>query len=415
MSKAQIEKLKQSPDKLSELITGHPLDNIRAISKQPEGFSAKQLIAADFPEPTWVMPGILPEGLTILAGRPKIGKSWLALGIAVAVAAGGIALGQIRVKQNHVVYLALEDSERRLKSRLNAVLQGDEAPEGLFFYNQFPRLDQGGLQELELAALRHDAKLLIIDTLGKMRPQRRKDADLYQSDYDAIGSLKAIADRHSAAIMVLHHQNKASGGDILDSISGTLGLPGAADSNWILKRGRGEASAELFAGGRDFEEKELALHFDTVSMSWQIVGTAEEFRLSQERREIIEVLKNSEYPLAPKEIAKIVNKNYSTVAKLLHAMNKDGEIRQSSYGKYIYTNNNYSNSSISSNSNESGISGKCGKSSESFTNLYPDLYQGDNSQAQQGQKKQGSFTTFTSRNKDEVIDAPDEFWKTLEA
>lgn len=300
----------------------------------PSGFSAQELINREFSDPVWVIPDLLPEGLVILAGRPKIGKSWLALNIAVAVASGGVALGQIKVEKGNVLYLALEDSPRRLKSRLTSVLQGGAAPEELHFYTEFPRLDQGGLQTLEEAVTGHQAKLIIVDTLGKVRPPGRKNADLYQQDYGTISSLKTVADRNHAALLLVHHLNKGTHLDPLDTISGTTGLSGAADTIWVLKKDRGKADAILFATGRDIEEKELALKFDTLTMSWQILGEAEEYRLSEERRQIIQVLKENGGPLSPKEIALALGRPYGAVAKLLHVMVRGGAVKAETYGKY---------------------------------------------------------------------------------
>ncbi|MEW6425508.1 MAG: AAA family ATPase [Bacillota bacterium] len=329
---------------------------LKSATKTPLGISATELICKNFPDPVWVVPGLLPEGLAILAGRPKIGKSWLALGVAVAVASGGVALGQIKVAKGHVLYLALEDSPRRLKNRLTSALQGEEAPQALHFFTEFPRLDQGGLQALEDVIQAHNAKLLIIDTLAKMRPPGRRNGDVYQQDYSVMGSLKTLADRHNAAVLILHHQNKQGYLDILDSVSGSTGVTGAADTTWVLKRSRGKADAELFAVGRDFEEKELALEFDRHTTSWHIMGSAEEYRLTQERREIIDVLREANKPLAPKEVATVLGKPYQAIAQLLYKMSKAGEIAVAGYGKYTTIIDQ------SSKSDQGGISDQSGKS-----------------------------------------------------
>ena len=111
--------------------------------------SATELMAIEFPEPRWIVPGIVPEGTTILAGKPKMGKSWLALGTSVAVAAGGVALGTKKVERGAVLYLALEDNPRRLQSRLKKLLPGGAAPEGLELATEWPRLGDGGLRPLK--------------------------------------------------------------------------------------------------------------------------------------------------------------------------------------------------------------------------------------------------------------------------
>jgi AAA domain/Domain of unknown function (DUF3854) len=110
--------------------------------------SATELMAIEFPKPRWIVPGIVPEGTTILAGKPKMGKSWLALGISVAVEGGGVALGTKRVERGAVLYLALEDNPRRLQSRLKKLLPVGAAPEGLELATEWPRLGDGGLGSL---------------------------------------------------------------------------------------------------------------------------------------------------------------------------------------------------------------------------------------------------------------------------
>src|SRR5437763_13472694 len=110
--------------------------------------SAADLIAREFAEPKWAVPDVIAEGLTILAGKPKTGKSWAALDFAVAVAGGYPALGNIECRQGDVLLLALEDNDRRLNQRLKAVLQGQPAPAALQIATSWRRADAGGLDDL---------------------------------------------------------------------------------------------------------------------------------------------------------------------------------------------------------------------------------------------------------------------------
>ncbi|MCL6447844.1 MAG: bifunctional DNA primase/polymerase [Armatimonadetes bacterium] len=376
----------------------------------PSGISAQELINREFPDPLWVVPGLLPEGLAILAGRPKIGKSWLALGVAVAVASGGIALGQIKVEKANVLYLALEDGPRRLKNRLTSVLQGEEAPQGLHFFTEFPRLDQGGLQALEDVIQAHNAKLLIVDTVVKLRPPGRRNSNVYQEDYAVMGALKTLADRHNAAILVLHHQNKQGYLDILDSVSGSTGVTGAADTTWILRRSRGKADAELFAVGRDFEEKELALEFDRHTTSWYAIGNAEEYRLSQERREIIEILReNGGTPMSPNEIAAILDKPYNAVKKLVYTMSKSGELKSVTRGRYIIGNfGNHGN--FGNGGNFGNFDEKLPEDRES----YRESYRSENPERLRPQDFPGKVTKVTEVTNN-IQDVPDDFWENLKS
>ncbi len=301
----------------------------------PEGFSAADLIQKEFPDPVWCVPGLLPEGLSILGGKPKIGKSWLALNLAVAVASGGVALGE-RVEPGPVLYLALEDTPRRLKTRLESVLNGSPAPKGLHFYTSWPKLDENGLTLLETEILRREPRLVIIDTFQRVRPVQQRNGNIYGIDYEDTARVKQVADRCGVAMMLIHHLKKASELDPVDMLSGSTGISGAADAIWVLTRERGQADAVLYATGRDFEERELALSFDPVTTTWNILGTAAEYRMTKERREILDVLREADGPMRPKEIAEALGKKYEVVAKTLQRMSKSGEVRKDTYGKYIY-------------------------------------------------------------------------------
>ena len=128
----------------------------------PRTLTAHQVLTTEYPEPTWAVPGLIPEGLTVLASGPKMGKSWLCLAMALGVEAVE-QLGQIDVPTSRgVLYVALEDTARRLKSRLQMILQGNAAPEQLYFALTWPRLDGTGLQELRNWMIQHPTTGLIL-------------------------------------------------------------------------------------------------------------------------------------------------------------------------------------------------------------------------------------------------------------
>jgi hypothetical protein len=303
-------------------------------------FTAEELMAKVFPEPKWIVPGVLPEGATILAGSPKTGKSWMALGIGVAVASGGTALGGKPVERGSVLYLTLEDNPRRLQGRLRKVLAGEKPPRGLVLTDRWPRLGAGGLEAIEAWLIsRPDARLVIVDTLEKIRP-KGAGRNVYREDYEAVEPLLSLAAQYNVAVLVVHHLRKGSADDPLDEVSGSHGLTGGVDGVLVLKRERGRADAFLYITGRDIEqERELALSWDAATAAWRIAGDAEEYRGSKERAEIVECLRWAQGPMSPREVSDALGKDYNATKQLLWKMSNDGDLRSVGSGKYVVTGN----------------------------------------------------------------------------
>jgi hypothetical protein len=304
----------------------------------PETVSAADLMAAELPPVRWVVPGVLPEGVTLLAGKPKLGKSWLALGICVAVASGGVALGTKQVERGEVLYLALEDNRRRLQKRLGKMLSGP-APDGLEMATAWPKLDEGGVEALSAwLEERPDARLVAVDTLAKTRP-RTRGQNVYQEDYSALEELLPLAAEHGVAVVVVHHTRKMAAADPLDEISGSTGLTGGVDGVLVLKRDRGKADAVLHVDGRDIEEPaEYALKWDAGTAGWTIAGDAEEYRMSEERKAILGVLAESGEFLSPSEVGDILDKPRNTIKQRLWRMAQDGQVENRN-GRYGITHN----------------------------------------------------------------------------
>jgi hypothetical protein len=296
--------------------------------------SAADLMQLELPEAKWAVPGVLPEGVTILAGKPKIGKSWLGLGLGIAVGAGGRALGQIGVEAGDALYMGLEDNTRRLQKRMRKMLAGREAPRRLEVTTEWPQLDEGGVEALDgWLDKRPDARLVVVDTLKKIRPREAGSRSVYDLDYEALEPLVPLASGRGVAVLVVHHLRKLEAGDPLDMISGSTGLTGGVDGAMVLKRDRGKQDATLVVDGRDIEEPaELALRWDAEIASWSLMGDAEEYRQSEERRRIIELLERMDEPMWPKEIAEALEKNRSTTRVLLANMKQDGQVQDTGEG-----------------------------------------------------------------------------------
>ncbi len=300
-----------------------------------EDLTVQSLMGMDFPEPKWIIPSTIPEGLTIVSGRPKIGKSIFSVNLALAVATGGMALGKIRVEKTGVLYLALEDTLKRLKKRFGTVLKGENPPENLYLNTEFETIKGGGLEKLKAWLSRHkDVGLVIIDTLGRIKGQVGRNNELYIDDYVAIARIKKIADNHGIGIVLVHHTRKAESDDVFDTVLGTTGITGAADTVIVFKKERGMADVTMHVCGRDVEEAELALKFDNVTMGFVFLGDAKEYRMTQERKEIVELLRDSKFPMYLRDIAGALGKRTDNIGHLLGKLVKDGILKQPKYGMY---------------------------------------------------------------------------------
>lgn len=299
-------------------------------------WTAAELMTVVFPAPRWAVPGILPVGLTVFAGAPKIGKSWLVLNLAVAIALGGKALGRIDVTGGDVLYLALEDNGPRLQRRLKAVLGDDPAPARLTLSIACEPLTAGGAERItEWLDAHPDARLVVVDVLARVRGTKAKNTDAYEADYAAMSVLKRIADDYNVAVDVVHHTRKAESADFLDTVSGSQGIAGGVDTVMVLTRSRGSAGAVLKITGRDVEEAELALNFDAPTGTWKMLdGPAGDYDLSSERRRILTVLRTDE-GLAPKQIAEAAGVKYDVVKHLVRKMVDAGQLDTDGNGHYF--------------------------------------------------------------------------------
>ena len=342
-TKAQLVKVMELPgdnghDTSDWLDGGGDVDTlIKMVDNQPAFSALPTLSAADlmkktFPPVKWVMPDILPDGTTLLCGKPKAGKSVLVLNICLAVATGGKALGTIQVEQGDVLYLSLEDGERRVKERLNLLLEGGPAPSSLDIACQWPRIDESGITDMESWLVKHpNARLIVIDTLKRIKPRENVGQSLYGQDYDSIQPLTELAKKWNVALIINHHLNKMrDADDPMDMISGSTGLTGAVDNAFVIKHGRGEADAVLTTCGRDIEDKKLALRLDYPC--WVLLGDANECDISAARIEIFEYIEQHG-ALSPKQVSDAIEKNISTVKSLMWKMAKD-ETLIASGGKY---------------------------------------------------------------------------------
>lgn len=205
--------------------------------------------------PNFVVDTLISQGLHILAGSPKVGKSWLALWLAVTVAKGE-PVWNMTTKQGTTLYLCLEDSVLRIQNRLFEITE--DAPDSVHFCTECALIGQGLEEQVDAFIAAHpDTVLVIIDTLQMVRPIH--DAT-YANDYRDLSVLKRLADKHGIAILLIHHLRKEKAEDVFHRISGTTAISGAVDSSFTLvEEKRGSGKARLTCVGRDIEYRELEL------------------------------------------------------------------------------------------------------------------------------------------------------------
>ena len=252
-----------------------------------ETISAADLQRKNLPPIRFIVDRLITVGLSILASPPKYGKSWMVLALCLAVASGGRFLGYT-TNQCGCLYLALEDSQRRLKTRMNKLLAGKPAPAGFHFATTASPIDGGLFDELEDFLKKHpDTGLIVVDTLQRVRGASHGKEGAYAADYREVGSLKAFADQHNVALLLVHHLRKMKDdGDPFNMISGTVGISGAADTAMVLtKEKREDSNATFSVVGRDVESSDTILQFNKETCYWENLGDADWFAEQQAHQE----------------------------------------------------------------------------------------------------------------------------------
>jgi hypothetical protein len=310
----------EHPD-LGRLLAGEP-------DARKTSWTWAELQKADFPDPVWVVPDIIPAGLVTIGGRPKIGKSWLALQIACAVGTGGRVFGQ-QVSQGKVLYLALEDSPRRLKMR--AQKQHWPAEADVTFDTEWPTLGQGGTTALRERIEQGGYTLVIVDTLTRVLGGADQ-MDLAETSL-AIGELQRLTQELDVTVLLLDHHRKPNGlnPDPVDDLFGSTGKAQPLDGVCGLYRQRGKKDALLRVTGRDVEEADLPLVFDGLTCTWTLAKEPGEAKTNSAPAAVLAAIRDltAAGELAyGSRIAKMLAKDPSNVARAIAELLRDGLIRE---------------------------------------------------------------------------------------
>lgn len=261
-------------------------------SKTLSVIDAHELMERYLPPPKFCVDTLLPHGLSILGGAPKVGKSWLVLDLCVHVAKGE-PIWDLLSQQSAVLYLCLEDSEKRVQQRLLTIT--DDVPEErLFLATRCGKLTDDLCAQIREQITAHPTiHLVVVDTFQMVRGG---DAELsYASDYEDVRLLKQLADELDVALLLVHHLRKRGDSDELNKLSGTTGITGAADAVFVLdKSERLLDEARLVCTGRDIESRELKLSFDKTDCVWNLVSDSIEqssLSLPDELQALVELMR----------------------------------------------------------------------------------------------------------------------------
>ncbi len=308
-------------------------DDKKKLLSRVECINAQALRTKVFQPIVWAVDGFLPSGLSILAGGPKVGKSILSLHLSLAVAIGGCALGKINVQQGDVLYLALEDTQRRLQERIDGSGLSDNCDlSRLDLITTIPRQHEGGLAFIRWWLEEHrQARLVIIDTLQKFRKQLSSKGNVYSEDYDAVSEIKKIADWFNVPFLLIHHLKKAMQDDWLNELSGSQGIAGAADTIFSLKRARTDYHGILHRTGRDVEETDFNMELD--GFNWILMDEIDNTSTSEWKKAIIDYLKYRE-SVTPMDLSVALNIDTQTAQQQLHRLARDGIIKRIRRGVY---------------------------------------------------------------------------------
>ena len=307
----------------------------------PQDTALDDLSTMDFKPITFFVPNLIPaEGITLVCSKPKVGKSWLLYDLCISATMDRDVLGDRRPAQGCALYLALEDSLRRLKARGEKLIPvwAGTWPKGCRVATTWRRVDQGGVDDIRdwVVRVRGQGNLIAcvaVDVLKMIRPMGQERKSAYDRDYEALTGLRDLAKELGIAIIVAHHTRKAQADDLLDMVSGTLGLSGAADTILVIER-QSTGGFVVDVRGRDVEAQQLAATFDKETCRWNVGGDASEMRRSETRNAIGEALREAGEGMSPREVGDETGLKPATVRVTLMRMVRDGEAKKVK-GKYV--------------------------------------------------------------------------------
>lgn len=295
---------------------------------------------SQLPGPSMVIDRMLYNGLTILAGKSKAGKSFLALQIALSTAMGNEVFGDRQVlRPGGVIYYSLEMGENRTSVRMRQLLDREYVTlQNLEFIWDCLPMTGGGLAQLDLLLESKKPNLVIIDTfLAFVKGKSKEGGDVLRDQYGEIDTIKKLADKHHTAFLLVHHTRKSSAGKNdndggVDLVAGSRGVTAACDAIWIFQKQPDEYFS-LEITGRDVEEQKLALKFNKSPFGWKLLGDADDVRLRSEEEEVLKLLV-TQGPQKEQKVGAMMKTTTMKALEILIRLHRDGRVGKHSGGSY---------------------------------------------------------------------------------
>jgi len=332
-----------SLSEISNRLTALRYAAIARLSSESSIMPARDVLRTEWAEPVWIVPEMLPSGMGFLHGKPKSGKSWLMMQVACAKATGGRVFDK-KIDPGRVLYFALEDHPRRLKSRANRQMWPHDTPIDFVLFEAFIRefgsLLEGGAERIAYLIEAHGYALVVVDTFSKaigmhMRSSESNDAGAITK---ALAALQSLAQTQNACVMFIDHQSKATNqesGDAIGDVYGSVAKAAVSDVMWGLFRERGKMGATLNITGRDIDEATLLLNFDKEFGLWNYEGDGAGLRMTQRRQEVLEAVEKLKRAML-QTIADYVRQPKSHTHERLSDLVASGLVREAREGGNVW-------------------------------------------------------------------------------
>lgn len=249
--------------------------------------TAKELVAEDLPPTEYIVDVIIAKGLVVLSAKSKIGKSWLALQLALAVASGEDFLG-FNTTQGDVLYIDLENTESITQSRLTTLLNGSEPPDNLVIINDYSTMNDSFMADItEYLEEHRDVSLVIVDVFQKIKKAKKANQSDYDDIYESFAPLKELVGKYNISlILIMHNRKMDDPTDPFSNILGSTAIMGASDEVLVIhKKERKDIDATLSITGRTVRGGDYAIRFNEPLCKWEMIGDAEEVADRKAREE----------------------------------------------------------------------------------------------------------------------------------